>query len=985
MEYLSTDIARHIWDTKYRFRHDREIYDRTIEDTWRRIARALASIERTDPANWEQHFYDALEGFKFLPGGRIQAGAGTGRRVTLFNCFVMGVIQDSMDSIFDNLKEGALTMQQGGGVGYDFSTLRPRGTPARSTGTVASGPVSFMRIWDSMCATLLSTGARRGAMMATLRCDHPDIEEYVTAKQERGELRHFNLSVQVTDEFMQAVHEGGPWALVFPAHELGKDNGAPEEIVFRRWPGTSGPVACRVLRRIRARALWDRVMRATYDYAEPGVLFVDRINRMNNLWYREQITATNPCVAADTWVHTVEGPRQVKDLVGRPFTALVDGKSYAASNKGFFRTGRRPILRLMTREGYELRLTRNHPVMRVTQHTRWRLQTAWTPAGEIRTGDEVVIHDHRGGNLWSGPYGENEGYLLGLLIGDGTFSENQAQLCAWPGAAAVPGFAASSGVEAIMKSVETITAAMPHRGDYGGWRRSWNGQYYYIRLASLTRLATELGVYPGRKTITPEIERCSGSFYKGFLRGLFDADGSVQGTQRKGISVRLAQSDEALLIAAQRMLLRLGIASKLYRNRRSAGVRLLPDGRGGRRAFACRANHELVISGDNVARFGETIGFRDSEKAARLRSALASYKRSFNRERFLVTVMAIEIDGTEDVYDIEIPGINAFDANGFYVHNCGELPLPPYGACDLGSINLARFVREPFSPKAKIDFEGIRATTAIATRMMDNVIDLSQFPLPQQAEQARGSRHVGLGLTGLGDALIMLGLHYAEQGARDLAARVMQLICHTAYATSVELAAEKGPFPWFDQEAYSRGEFIGTLPQEIRQGIAENGIRNSHLTAIAPTGTISLLANNVSSGIEPVYDFCYSRRVLEADGGYAIYTLTDRAYSLWQQQGGHGAPPDQFVEATALPPLAHLDMQAALQPFIDSAISKTINIPEHYPFDDFRSLYELAFDKGLKGCTTFRPNPITGAVLAPEETAQDMRAPHCCSIEREAD
>jgi ribonucleoside-diphosphate reductase alpha chain len=303
----------------------------------------------------------------------------------------------------------------------------------------------------------------------------------------------------------------------------------------------------------------------------------------------------------------------------------------------------------------------------------------------------------------------------------------------------------------------------------------------------------------------------------------------------------------------------------------------------------------------------------------------------------------------------------------------------------LGSINLACFVREPFSANAKLDFDGIRATATIATRMMDNVIDLSQFPLPRQAEQAHGSRHIGLGLTGLGDALIMLGLHYGEQPARDLAARAMQLICHTAYVTSVDLAAEKGPFPWFNQEAYARGEFIRTLPQEIRQGIAKNGIRNSHLTAIAPTGTISLLANNVSSGIEPVYDYCYSRRVLEADGGYAVYTLTDYAYALWQQQGGHGTLPGQFVEATALPPLTHLDMQAALQPFVDSAISKTVNIPQDYPFDEFRSLYELAFDKGLKGCTTFRPNPVTGAVLAPEETAQDTRAPHCCSIEREAD
>ncbi|MDX1488891.1 MAG: hypothetical protein R3268_11860, partial [Acidiferrobacterales bacterium] len=319
---------------------------------------------------------------------------------------------------------------------------------------------------------------------------------------------------------------------------------------------------------------------------------------------------------------------------------------------------------------------------------------------------------------------------------------------------------------------------------------------------------------------------------------------------------------------------------------------------------------------------------------------------------------------------------------------CGELPLPPYGACDLGAINLTRFVRAPYSESAHVDFGRIAETVAVATRLMDNAIDVSQFPLPQQAEQARTSRRLGLGLTGLADALIMLGLHYGEPSARELAARVMQTICHGAYRTSVALAVEKGAFPALDKAAYLRGEFMRMLPEDIRDDIAAKGIRNSHLTAIAPTGTISLLANNVSSGIEPVYDFCYSRRVLEADGSYAIYALTDYAHALWQKEGGRGRLPRQFVDATDLAPRAHLDMQAALQPFVDNAISKTINIPENYPFDEFRSLYELAFEKGLKGCTTFRPNPVTGAVLTPDEAAaegDELHAPHCCSIEREAD
>ncbi|MBI3569892.1 MAG: adenosylcobalamin-dependent ribonucleoside-diphosphate reductase [Gammaproteobacteria bacterium] len=600
-----TDISRHIWDSKYRFRDGDRVHDQTVDDTWQRVARTLAGVEKDDWNRWEKYFYEALRNFRFLPGGRIQAGAGTGRRVTLFNCFVMGTIEDSMDGIFDGLKEGALTMQQGGGVGYDFSTLRPSGSQAKSVGSVASGPVSFMQIWDAMCGTLLSTGARRGAMMATLRCDHPDIEAFIDAKRDSHALRRFNLSVLVTDAFMEAVHRDLDWALVFPA-----EKGAPAgtESILRAWSGRSEPVRCRIHQRVSARELWDKLMRATYEYAEPGVLFIDRINQMNNLRYREHISSSNPC---------------------------------------------------------------------------------------------------------------------------------------------------------------------------------------------------------------------------------------------------------------------------------------------------------------------------------------------------------------------------------------GEIPLPPYGACDLGSINLTAFVHDPFTGHARLDLDEIRKTAAIATRMMDNVIDASLFPLDKQAAQARGTRRIGLGLTGLADTLIMLGLHYGDDAARELAARVMQAICHTAYRTSVGLAEEKGPFPFFDREKFLQGKFIQSLPHEIQNSIARFGIRNSHLTAIAPTGTISLLANNISSGLEPVYEFNHVRRVLELDGSYTEHKLTDYALRLWHERRGDEKLPAAFVDSHSLAPAAHLGMQAALQPCVDNSISKTINVPRDCRFDDFKQIYERAYDMGLKGCTTFRPNPVTGEVL--RGAADSEAGPHCCTVEREAD
>jgi ribonucleoside-diphosphate reductase alpha chain len=600
-----------IWETRYRL--DGPVGDRSVEDSWRRVASAVASVEPYDQSQWEQRFFEILEGFRFLPGGRILAGAGTGFDVTLFNCFAMGTIADSMAGIFDALKEGALTMQQGGGVGYDFSTLRPAGTPAWRVGSVASGPVSFMRIWDSVCETLLSTGLRRGAMMATLRCDHPDIEAFIAAKQKPGELSNFNLSVLVSDAFMAAVEADAAWPLVFPVEGLGGiEHRAGRRLVEREWPGHEGRVPCLVLRELSASRLWELIMRANYEAAEPGVLFIDRINRENNLGNRERISTTNPC---------------------------------------------------------------------------------------------------------------------------------------------------------------------------------------------------------------------------------------------------------------------------------------------------------------------------------------------------------------------------------------GEIPLPPYGACNLGSLNLAGFIREPFGGHARLDFEGLRDAASTAVRLLDNVIELSRMPLPQQAEQASGSRRIGLGVTGLADALIMLGLHYAGEPARALAAQVMQAICHAAYRSSITLAVEKGSFPFFDRDAFLQRPFIRRLPMEIRTGIAEKGLRNSHLTAIAPTGTISLLANNVSSGVEPVFDFAYRRRLRGSDGIFAWHEQSDYALRHWRQAFGDAPLPDYFVAASDLAPRDHLAMQAALQPFVDNAISKTINVPEDHDFPAFRAIYTQAYGLGLKGCTTFRPNVVTGAVL--KEGVGGGEAPasagHCCGLGREND
>ncbi|MEE9140243.1 MAG: LAGLIDADG family homing endonuclease [Alphaproteobacteria bacterium] len=939
-----TAISQQIWNMKYRLKSiDGRPVDKTVEDTWRRVAQALAEPE-TETDAWAERFFEAMSDFRFLPAGRILAGAGSGRNVTLFNCFVMGDVPDDMAGIFEHLKEAALTMQQGGGIGYDFSSLRPKGAPVKGVGADASGPLSFMDVWDAMCRTIISAGYRRGAMMATMRCDHPDIEDFIAAKREPGRLRMFNLSVLVTDAFMQAVREDAPWELVF------------EGVSYETLP---------------ARELWDKIMRATYTYAEPGVIFIDRINRLNNLSYCETIHATNPCVTADTWVQTDAGPRRVADLQGVSFTALVDGKPHRATAAGFFRTARKPVVRIVTREGYSVRVTGDHLVRTVNSKTRYSVSKSWTEAGALARGDMIVIHDHRERRRWPGPYEEGEGYLIGLLVGDGTLKRDKAVLSVWPGRMAVNGDVPRPGVFGVMERVLAATQNLPKRADFCGWVDVAERGERRLALGAVRTLALELGLTPGNKAVTPRIEEASSDFYRGFLQGLFDADGAVLGTQEKGVSIRLAQSDLSRLEAVQRMLLRLGIFATVYRERRPAQLRELPDGNGGTKAYFCAPNHELVISNENVGRFADLIGFADTDKAVRLKALLSTYRRRPNRERFIARVAEVVEDGVEDVYDAQIPGVNAFDANGIYVHNCGEQPLPAYGVCLLGSINLAKLVRDPFTEDARLDTEELERLVPVAVRMMDNVIEVSPYPLPAHAHEARAKRRVGLGVTGLADALIMCRARYGAEQAVSLTETWLGVLRRAAYLASTELAKEKGAFPLYDAEKYLAGETVRGLEDEIRAAIAENGIRNALLTTIAPTGTISLLADNVSSGIEPVFAQVYSRAVLMPDGERREEQVADYAYRLFRHIHGEAAPlPEYFIDAQSLSPGDHVVMQAAAQKYIDSSISKTINLPTDIPYDDFKDVYTQAYDLGCKGCTTYRPSVVTGAVLeAPAEEA----------------
>jgi ribonucleoside-diphosphate reductase alpha chain len=914
-----------------------------------RVAKALASVESKGRKATEKRFAQALHD-GFVPGGRIQSGAGTGLQVTLINCFVQPV-HDSMDGIAESLRQAMLTLKAGGGVGYDFSPIRPKGALVKAVQAEASGPISFMRVFDRACETIESAGYRRGAQMGVLRVDHPDIREFIEAKYERGQLSNFNVSVGVTDAFMQAVEDDGYFELMHESEPAPRRQ-AGHDVHFDEARGKW------IYERARAREIWDYIMEATYDHADPGVLFLDRINDENNLWYAESIQACNPCVTGDTWVHTADGPRQVEQLIGEPTELLVNGRAHASTEAGFFATGHKPVLRLVTREGQQLRLTEDHPVLRRVYSANSELpRTEWAEAGELTAGDEVVLHDHGTEIAWPGAANADEGYLLGLLLGDGHLGAGTASLRVATAAAATGD--GTVAAHPVMQATDRAIQALAHRGDFGAWATPAAGDALCRDAAALRELAGEFDLAPGAEGITPAMERASSEFYRGFLRGLFDTHGDVEGTRATGVSVRLTLADRDRLVGAQRMLARLGIGSALATD-------------GG----------SLVIDDGHVLRFAEGVGFTGTAERERLRVAVADYLCDLRRPRWHATVERLDADGAETVYDVEVPGVHAFDANGIYVHNCGEQMLPAFGCCCLGSINLTNFVEQPFADGVSFDFERFGSIVRTSVQMLDNVLDATAWPLPEQAQEAEAKRRVGLGYLGLGDTLIMLGLRYDSEAGRDMAARISRVMRDEAYRASVELAKSKGAFPLFDADKFLEGEFARRLPADLRSDIREHGIRNSHLMSIAPTGTITLaFADNASNGIEPPFSWTYARNKRMPDDTTQRFDVEDHAFRVWRHQGNdpgavvkgrYANLPESFVSALEMRVEDHMQMIAAVQPFIDSAISKTCNVPADYDYGDFRELYSRAWRAGAKGLTTFRPNDVTGAVL---ETSHDAEQP----------
>lgn len=881
-----------------------------------RVAKAISSIDKKygkDSKKSFSEFFDLLSKLIFIPNSPTLMNAGT-KLGQLSACFVLPV-EDSLESIFEAIKQTALIHQTGGGTGFSFSKLRPAGDVVRSTGGIASGPVSFMHIFDMTTDVIKQGGRRRGANMGILSVNHPDIIEFINAKLNPESLRNFNVSVSVSNSFMKAAREGRDYWLINPR--------------------TNSRV-----RKANAKEVFDLIADNAWRTGDPGVVFIDEIKKHNPTPLLGAIESTNPCLTKDTWVLTNNGPRQIKELINKKVKLCLNGTFYESS--GFFSSGRKDIFKIVTNEGYEIRATDNHLFLNADKVTRYLISKSWKALSELSKGDYLIVGNNRG-LKWEGNGTFEEAYLLGLLFGDGYVSKDKGVIGVWK---------KDKGSYLIIPEVERIAKKIfKFRSDFKGFQKENSAGVRMLKLKALKELAIKYGIRHENKKIGYEIENTSYDFHCGFLRGFFDTDGSVQGSQKKGVSIRLWQNDLETLKAVQRMLQRIGIISSLYK-RKEAGSKMMPDNKGGMKLYSIKDGYELIISNDNISVFAKEINFVDVEKKNKLKVLINSYKRSFNKERFVVRVKEIIKNKSEDVYDVLIPGANCFDANGLIVHNCGEVPLLPFESCNLGSINLSRLVEN-----GKINWQKLKEVVHIGVHFLDNVIDANNFPSKEIEKITRGNRKIGLGVMGFADMLIKLKIPYNSNEALSMAEKIIKFIKKEATDASVKLASERGSFPNFKGSTWQKEGY--------------KKIRNATLLTIAPTGSISIVSG-CSSGIEPLFAISFVRNVLEGTsllevnevfeheaikGKFYSNELIQGIAATGSLQSVKGLPDwvkEVFVTAFDIGPEWHVKMQAVFQKYIDNAVSKTINFPNDASVNDVKKAYLLAYKLKCKGITTYR-------------------------------
>ena len=978
-----SEPALRVLRERYLAREQGQVRETPEEMCWR-VALAIASAEtrfgRRQAAVDEvaSAFYDMMVDGYFLPNSPTLMNAGKENPLQYSACYVLPV-GDSMEEIFESVKAAAIIQQSGGGTGFAFSRLRPKDDVVHSTGGRASGPVSFLRVFNAATEAVKQGGARRGANMGILRVDHPDILEFIECKLDGG-ITNFNISVAATDTFMEALARDGEYDLINP--RTGQVTG-----------------------RLRARDVFGRIVGAAWRTGDPGMIFIDRINRSpaNPTPDVGLIEATNPCISGDARVSTDRGLLRMAEIAASfrhggvavkvdprllPSRLMVWEGTHnvplSAYGQGClpisqaFSSGARDTVTVRTAAGFEVTCTPDHRVM---------TDRGWVPAGKLRVGsDRVWIQSDPGAfgddaslpldvpaefigrngrryrhNLptrWSADLGR----ALGWLVGDG-----------WLRAADVTnplvGFVFGRDDDHALEYIASVMDGWHGRPARVSTRARgvrhlmYPGKFFAAFFASLGVRT----VNAGAKTVPETLFRAPRPAVVGFLQALFSADGTVRENPTTNSSwIALTSKSRDLLRGVQLLLLNLGIKSAVMDRSRPAraGLCTYRTKSGEVRSYGSDGVlFELGIFGKSRGVFLREIGFLN-DKQRRLEPV--RYAGSYV-QKFSDPVAAVVSAGARPVYDLTEPQSHSMIANGLVVHQCGEQPLLPNDACNLGSVNVAKFAVERAPGRWELDWGELERVVRLAVRFLDDVIEVNPYPLPQVDEMVKANRRVGLGIMGWADLLFTLGIPYDSDEALVLAERLMAFVNEKGHDQSARLAEERGPFPHWSRSIYRHGR----------------PLRNATVTTIAPTGTISMIAG-CSSGIEPVFALAFEHRVKGPDGervlpffsetferlarlhGFhseGLMTEVARRGSLREIAGVPEAAREVFKTAHEIEAVWHVRHQAAFQKHTDNGVSKTINLPESATEEDVAAAYRLAWDLGCLGITVFRDRSKGSQVL----------------------
>lgn len=970
----------------------------TPEELFRRVARAIAWADKeygASPrqiAELEESFFNIMAALEFVPNSPclMNAGKESGQ---LSACFVLP-IEDSMESIFDTLKATAIIHKSGGGTGFSFSRLRPKNSVVKTTGGVASGPVSFMKVYDAATEAVKQGGSRRGANMGILRVDHPDIVEFIGCKTENNQINNFNISVSITDEFMQKVKDNEDYGLIDPRSK-------------------------KEVQRVNSREVFDLIVKQAHKNGEPGVIFIDRMNEFNPTPKLGQYESTNPCVVGDTLVSTERGLAKIEDLVNSFSAAkkriLTDNRvpqdhianstsSLAVAVKPalgvtlheishVWNVGEKFVFKVTTKTGLELMATADHKIL---------TKSGFVPLKNLKIGEEIFIQSAKGyfnfdkrlpvakpnkvvgrnGRIYNFDFPlqwtKELGVVLGWLIGDGWIRDDK-HCCV--------GFSFGKKDREGIKYVKPFMDRVDRYKVKGALRERdvFHLIYGSRQIVDFFKALGVKVVISHNKEVPQALFAATEETVIGFLQGLFSTDGCVRDNPKSNSSwVALTSKSKKLLQQTQLLLLNLGIKSTLFNRSRPARIGLFEyiNKAGERKTYTSDGNlYELGIFGASREKFRKEIGFLIKRKQAKLNTIKF---KGFREEKFLDKVISLDEIGMRNVYDLTEPMTHSMIVNGVVTHQCGEQVLLPYESCDLGSINLARMCKELDGGKYEIDWEKLGKVTRLAVHFLDNLIDVNRFPIPEIEKSTKATRKIGLGVMGWASLLIRLGIPYNSEEAIALAEKVMSFIFDEAAKKSYALAEEKGVFPAFS------GSIFDKKGAQIK-------LRNATLTTIAPTGTISIIAGPCSSGIEPLFAISYYRNVMDNDKlvevdplfeeaaqkrGFYSRKLMEKIAESASLKDIEGVPEDLkkvFVTSHDITPEWHVRMQAAFQKFTNNAVSKTINFTHDATLDDVRKSYLLAYELGCKGITIYRDGSREEQVLnvgkkdkAPEQKIIDL-------------